>query len=83
MKCSGLFDDTISIIIGGEAGQGISRSGLLLGKALMRAGFQCFGEIDCPSLWIMGLTEVSDEGYVDMLDTLFWAQRRPVTIEEF
>lgn len=49
----------------------------------MRAGFQCFGEIDCPSLWIMGLTEVSDEGYVDMLDTLFWAQRRPVTIEEF
>ena len=76
-------DDTVSIIIGGEAGQGISRSGMLLEKAPMRAGFHCFGEIDCPSLWIMGLTEVSDEGYVDMLDTLFWAQRRPVTIEEF
>jgi 2-oxoglutarate ferredoxin oxidoreductase subunit alpha len=50
MKCSGLFDDTVSIIIGGEAGQGISRSGMLLGKALMRAGFHCFGEIDYPSL---------------------------------
>ncbi len=50
MKCSGLNDDTVSIIIGGEAGQGISRSGMLLGKALMRAGFHCFGEIDYPSL---------------------------------
>ena len=45
-----MFDDTISIIIGGEAGQGISRSGMFLGKALMRAGFHCFGEIDYPSL---------------------------------
>lgn len=50
MKCSGILDDTVSIIIGGEAGQGISRSGMLLGKALMRAGFHCFGEIDYPSL---------------------------------
>jgi 2-oxoglutarate ferredoxin oxidoreductase subunit alpha len=50
MKCSGLVDDTVSIIIGGEAGQGISRSGMILGKALMRAGFHCFGEIDYPSL---------------------------------
>lgn len=56
---------------------------MLLGNAPMRAGFHCFGEIDCPSLWIMGLTGVSDEGCVDELDTLFWAQRRPVTIEEF
>ncbi|MBN2336235.1 2-oxoacid:acceptor oxidoreductase subunit alpha [Candidatus Bathyarchaeota archaeon] len=50
MKCTGLHDDTVSIIVGGEAGQGISRSGMLLGKALMRAGFHCFGEIDYPSL---------------------------------
>ena len=50
MKCSGLFDDTVSVVIGGEAGQGISRSGMLLGKALMRAGFHCFGELDYPSL---------------------------------
>ncbi|MFH0851037.1 MAG: 2-oxoacid:acceptor oxidoreductase family protein, partial [Candidatus Bathyarchaeota archaeon] len=50
MKCSGLMDDTVSVVIGGEAGQGISRSGMLLGKALMRCGFHCYGAIDYPSL---------------------------------
>jgi 2-oxoglutarate ferredoxin oxidoreductase subunit alpha len=50
MRCQGLLDDTISIIIGGEAGQGISRSGALLGKAIMRCGFHAFGAIDYPSL---------------------------------
>ena len=49
-KCRGLYDDTVNIVIGGEAGQGISRSGILLGKSLMRSGFYCFGEIDYPSL---------------------------------
>ncbi len=41
------------------------------------------GVVDFRKLWMMGLAEVSDEGYVDKLDTLFHAQRRPVTIEEF
>jgi len=41
------------------------------------------GVIDFWKLWMMGLAEVSDEGYVDTLDMLFRAQRRPVTIEEF
>jgi predicted acetyltransferase len=41
------------------------------------------GVVDFRNLWMMGLAEVSDEGYVDTLDTLFHAQRRPVTIEEF
>lgn len=50
VKCTGLHDDTVTVVIGGEAGQGISRSGVLLGKSLMRAGFHCFGEIDYPSL---------------------------------
>ncbi|MCW4049630.1 MAG: 2-oxoacid:acceptor oxidoreductase subunit alpha [Candidatus Bathyarchaeota archaeon] len=50
VKCTGLIDDTVSVIIGGEAGQGVSRSGILLGKALMRAGFHCYGRIDYPSL---------------------------------
>lgn len=50
MKCSGLIDDTVSVVIGGEAGQGISRSGMLLGKALMRCGFHCYGAVDYPSL---------------------------------
>ena len=39
MNCIGLEDDSISFLVGGEAGQGITRSGSLLGKALMRAGF--------------------------------------------
>ena len=50
MKCTGLIDDTVTIGIGGEAGQGVGRSGMLLGKALMRAGFSAFGNIDYPSL---------------------------------
>jgi 2-oxoglutarate ferredoxin oxidoreductase subunit alpha len=50
MKCTGLIDDTVNIGIGGEAGQGVGRSGMLLGKALMRAGFYAYGNIDYPSL---------------------------------
>jgi len=41
------------------------------------------GVVDFRKLWMMGLAQVSDEGYVDELDTLFWAQHRPETIEEF
>ena len=41
------------------------------------------GVVDLRKLWMMGLAEVSDEGYVDTLDKLFHARRRPVTIEEF
>lgn len=50
MKCKGLYDDTVSIVVGGEAGQGVNRAGELLGKALMRAGFYCYGNIEYPSL---------------------------------
>jgi 2-oxoglutarate ferredoxin oxidoreductase subunit alpha len=50
MKCTGLIDDTVTIGIGGEAGQGVGRSGMLLGKALMRSGFLAYGNIDYPSL---------------------------------
>jgi 2-oxoglutarate ferredoxin oxidoreductase subunit alpha len=50
LKCSGLIDDTVTIRIGGEAGQGISRSGMLLGKSMMRGGFYAYGVIDYPSL---------------------------------
>jgi len=59
----------------------------------MRAGFHCFGEIDCPSLirgvvdfrklWAYGRAEVSDESYVDTLDRLFYADKKPETREEF
>lgn len=50
MSCTGLIDETVTIGIGGEAGQGVGRSGMLLGKALMRAGFYTYGNIDYPSL---------------------------------
>jgi 2-oxoglutarate ferredoxin oxidoreductase subunit alpha len=50
MKCTGLIDETVNIGIGGEAGQGVGRSGMLLGKSLMRAGFYAYGNIDYPSL---------------------------------
>jgi 2-oxoglutarate ferredoxin oxidoreductase subunit alpha len=50
MRCSGLVDDTVTVLIGGEAGQGISRSGMLLGKSMMRGGFHAYGAIDYPSL---------------------------------
>jgi len=50
LSCIGIKDDTISFLVGGEAGQGITRSGSLLGKALMRAGLQVFGMNDYPSI---------------------------------
>jgi 2-oxoglutarate ferredoxin oxidoreductase subunit alpha len=40
----------ISLVIGGEAGAGITRSGFLLGKACMRGGFNVFGINDYQSL---------------------------------
>ncbi|MFX1563299.1 MAG: 2-oxoacid:acceptor oxidoreductase subunit alpha [Promethearchaeota archaeon] len=40
----------ISIVIGGEAGAGISAAGFLLGKAFLRGGLHVFGTIDYPSL---------------------------------
>src|SRR5512137_132675 len=49
-SCIGLKDDTINILIGGEAGQGITRSGSLLGRALMRLGLHVFGTNEYPSL---------------------------------
>jgi 2-oxoglutarate ferredoxin oxidoreductase subunit alpha len=40
----------ISILIGGEAGTGISAAGFMLGKAFLRGGLHVFGTIDYPSL---------------------------------
>ncbi len=40
----------ISMIIGGEAGAGITRSGFLFGKACIRGGFHVFGMNDYQSL---------------------------------
>lgn len=40
----------ISVLVGGEAGAGISAAGSLLGRAFLRGGLHVFGTIDYPSL---------------------------------
>ena len=40
----------VSILIGGEAGAGISAAGFSLGKVFMRGGLHVFGTVDYPSL---------------------------------
>lgn len=45
--------------------------------------FLIMGVVDFGKLWECGLANVSDEGYVDQLNRLFWVQRKPVTNEEF
>ena len=41
------------------------------------------GVVDFRKLWAYGRAEVSDESYVDTLDRLFYADKKPETIEEF
>jgi len=50
MKITCLIGNSLSFLIGGEAGQGITRSGQLLGKAVMKGGFHVFGANDYPSV---------------------------------
>jgi len=40
----------VTFLIGGEAGQGITRGGSVLGRALIRAGLHVFGAVDYPSI---------------------------------
>jgi len=42
--------DEISLLVGGEAGQGINAAGFLLAKSFFRGGLHVFGSIDYPSL---------------------------------
>jgi 2-oxoglutarate ferredoxin oxidoreductase subunit alpha len=44
------LEDRITFLIGGEAGQGITRGGSVLGQALIRAGLHVFGTNDYPSI---------------------------------
>jgi 2-oxoglutarate ferredoxin oxidoreductase subunit alpha len=79
----------ISVLVGGEAGQGITRSGSLLAKALMRAGLNVFGVNDYPSV-IRGSHnfyqlrasngEVSSQG--DELDLVLALNKETVLLHE-
>ncbi len=67
-------DGDVSFLVGGEAGQGITRSGSLLGKALMRGGYHVFGANDYPSV-IRGshnfyVLRASDEEIYSQADTV-------------
>ncbi len=44
------LENRITFLIGGEAGQGITRGGSVLGLALTRAGLHVFGTNDYPSI---------------------------------
>jgi len=74
MKCIGIRDNSISFLVGGEAGQGVTRSGFLLGKAFMRGGFHVFGMNDYPSLIRGGhnfyVLRASDEEVHSQADTV-------------
>ncbi len=65
MEISCIIGNSLSFLVGGEAGQGITRSGSLLGKAIMRGGFHVYGANDYPSVIRGGhnlyLLRVSDE----------------------
>ena len=89
MKCIGIMDNSVSFLVGGEAGQGITRSGSLLGKALMRGGFHVFGVNDYPSLIRGGhnfyILRASDErvhSQADTVDVLLALNKETIFLHE-
>jgi len=89
MKCIGIRDNSVSFLIGGEAGQGITRSGSLLGKAFMRGGFHVFGVNDYQSLIRGGhnfyVLRASDErihSQADTVDVLLALNKETILIHE-
>jgi 2-oxoglutarate ferredoxin oxidoreductase subunit alpha len=85
----GVNDGGVSFLVGGEAGQGITRSGSLLGKALMRGGYHVFGANDYPSV-IRGshnfyVLRASDEevySQADTIDVLLALNKETVLLHE-
>ena len=51
-----MISNKISLLVGGEAGAGISRSGLLFAKSCLRGGLCVFGANDYQSLIRGGIT---------------------------
>ena len=89
VRCVGINDDSVSFIVGGEAGQGITRSGSLLGKALMRGGFHIFGSNDYPSVikgghnfFILRASSNSVHSQVETIDLLVALNKETVIIHE-
>ena len=89
MKCIGIRDNSVSFLVGGRAGQGITRSGFLLGKALMRGGFHVFGANDYPSVirgshnfYVLRASDEEVHSQADTVDLLLALNKETVLLHE-
>ena len=89
MKSIGIRDNSVSFIVGGQAGQGITRSGSLLGKALMRGGFHVFGANDYPSVirgshnfYVLRASDEEIHSQADTADLLLALNKETVLLHE-
>ena len=85
----GIRDNSVSFLVGGEAGQGITRSGSLLGKALMRGGFHVFGANDYPSVirgshnsYVLRASDEEVHSQADTIDLLLALNKETVLLHE-
>ena len=89
MKCFGTRDNSVSFLVGGEAGQGVTRSGSLLGKAFMRGGFHVFGANDYPSVirgshnfYVLHVSHEEVHSQADTIDLLLALNKETVILHE-
>jgi len=89
MRCIGIGDNSASFLVGGQAGQGITRSGSLLGKALMRGGFHVFGANDYPSVirgshnfYVLRASDEEVHSQSDTVDLLLALNKETVLLHE-
>jgi len=89
MKCTGIRDNSVSFLIGGAAGQGVTRSGSLLGKALMRGGFHVFGVNDYPSLirgghnfYVLRASDEEVHSQADTVDLILALNKETISLHE-
>ena len=89
MRCIGIRGNSVSFLVGGEAGQGITRSGSLLGNAFMRGGFHIFGANDYPSVirgshnfYVLNVSEEEVHSQADTVDLLMALNKETALLHE-
>jgi 2-oxoglutarate ferredoxin oxidoreductase subunit alpha len=89
LRCEGIDGNSVTFLVGGEAGQGITRSGSLLGKAIMRGGFHVFGANDYPSvirgshnLYTLRASDEEVHSHSDKIDLLLALNKETVLLHE-
>jgi 2-oxoglutarate ferredoxin oxidoreductase subunit alpha len=87
LRCEGIDGNSVTFLVGGEAGQGITRSGSLLGKAIMRGGFHVFGANDYPSvirgshnLYTLRASDEEVHSHSDKIDLLLALNKESVLL---